>query len=244
MIALLLLGSLYFNSGFADQLLRNGAELYEKREDINNVYKALNLFEKKLSKEPNSAEAHWRASMANYYIGNKLKDRKKRKKHFKKGIKHAKSCKKITKGKLVDCHFWLGTNIALFKQEKGLVHMAFGLKDIFKHFEKSKQLDPTYASAGPFRMLALLSYKAPGFLGGDTKKAYKYINEAIKISPKEPLNIHIKVQFLLEDDKEKVAIKLMEEFISKAEPNSFAFYESRSSFEEMKHYLKHRKWPH
>lgn len=227
----------------SENLLQDGAKLYEQRENIENVHKALELFNKKIELDSKSAEAHWRASMAHYYIGNILEDRKQRKKHFQKGVELAEKCKKLTKGKLVDCHFWLGTNVALLKQEKGLVHMAFGLKEIFKHFEKCKKLDPNYASAGPYRMLALLSYKAPGFLGGDSKKAYKYIDEAIKRSPNEPLNIHIKAQFLIDDDKQDEAIKLISNFLKTADPQKFEFFESKSSFTEMKYFLENKKWP-
>ena len=239
LIALLLL---FPQFALGQNLIEQGAKLYDQRENMDNVYEALKLFEKHLEKDPNSAEANWRASMANYYIGHLIKGRRKRKRHFHLGIKYAEKCVEITQGKLVDCHFWLGTNVALLKQEKGLLSMAFGLKEIFDHFETSRKLDPKYASSGPYRMLAVLSFRAPGFLGGDSSKAYDYIKTAIKNSPNEPLNVYFYAQFLVDDDREAEALKYMESFIAKADPKKFAFFESRKAFKNLKHYVKNKRW--
>lgn len=226
-------------------LLQKGAQLYEQRADVQKVHEALALFQKQIELDPSSAEAHWRAAMAHYYIGHLIKGnqgRKQRKEHFQAGIDHATKCVELTKGNLVDCHFWLGTNVALLAQEKGLLSMAFGLKGIFKHFERCKELNANYASGGPYRMLALLSHKAPGFLGGDTKKAYEYIREAIKNSPNEPLNIYFLAKFLVDDDKEAEALKLINDFIANAKTENFAFYESHNAFKNLKHFVAKKEW--
>lgn len=93
--------------------LINGDKFYEGREDINQAYQALALYEKHLDMTPNSTDALWRASMANYYVGHLLKEKKKRVDHYKKGINQGKLCNSLSNEKKVECLFWLATNNAL-----------------------------------------------------------------------------------------------------------------------------------
>jgi hypothetical protein len=229
-----------------DGLLIKGDELYAQREDIEKANKALIIFEKYNKNYPNEVEGLWRLSMGYYYIGHLLegkKNRFNRKDYFRKGLEAGKKCEMLTPKPKVECYFWQATNLALLEQEKGIFSLAFSLDDIIKLLEKAKDTNATYASAGAYRTLSILYSKAPRFLGGDNSKARDYIKKAISLAQNEPLNIVFYAKFLINEDNKPKAIQVVSNFIKKADPNKFPFYESKNAFSELKYFLKHEQWP-
>lgn len=222
--------------------LEKGDQFYQQREELSNVYRAVKLYKNELSKNNNNIEALWRLSMAHYYIGHVLDSSNERINHYRKGIEYGKTCAQISKRKRVECIFWLGTNTALLNKEHGIFSLAFGIGHMINLFEESKVLDPNYASSGPYRMLALLYHKAPGFLGGDEKKAIEYIKLARKNSPNEPLNYYFHIKILLDLKKQKEAMELANNFQKKANPEKFKFYESHSAFNKIKYFAANKRF--
>lgn len=223
------------------QELVDGDKLYAQRKNFEKAKMALALFEDYHQKNPKDVEGLWRLSMGHYYVGHLLegkKNRFRRKEHFRKGVEAGQDCEKYSPKPKVECFFWQGTNLALKKQEHGVLSMAFSLSDIIDLLEKAKKVDGKYASGGAYRTLAILYFKAPGFLGGDQDMALDYIRKAIKISPNEPLNVVFYAKFLKELDREQESITLLKEFVSKAKPDEFPFYESHNAFQEIQYYLK------
>jgi tetratricopeptide (TPR) repeat protein len=204
---------------------------------------ALENYEKFLTKNNNSIDALWRISMAHYYIGHVLKKSSNREKHFRLGVKTGKKCAELSKRQSVECIFWLATNTALLNKEHGILSLAFGIGHMIDLFEEARKLNPDYASAGPYRMLALLYYKAPGFLGGDKKKALSYIKQSIEKSPNEPLNVYFYMTFLLDKKKSDEAMKIANDFSKKANPKTFPFYESHSAYRKINYFIAHKSFP-
>ncbi|HAZ11973.1 MAG: hypothetical protein A2X86_07020 [Bdellovibrionales bacterium GWA2_49_15] len=225
-IFLLLLPSISITAFSQTSDLDLGDALYEKREQLENVYKAQGHFGKHLDANPNDVQGLWRASMVNYYIGHLLENEDKRIEHYKLGVGQGEACVTHSAKKLGQCYFWLATNTALLKKEKGSINLAFGISSIIDLFNKALELDPLYAGAGPYRMLALLYFKAPFFLGGDEGKAYEFIKEAIRLKPNEPLNHYFYVSFLVKNKKLPEAKEAAKSFLDKVNPSSFEFFES------------------
>jgi tetratricopeptide (TPR) repeat protein len=225
------------------QDLINGDTYYKDRESLEKAYQALALYEKHLDSSPESSEGLWRASMANYYVGHLLKKDEQRIEHYRKGVKQGILCSDLTDNKKVECFFWQATNLALLKKEHGILSLALGIGGIIKLFEKALKIDSKYAGSGPYRMLALLYYKAPGFLGGDEEKAYSYIEKAIAQSPNEPLNYFFYIKFLKEDGENDKAMKIARNFTIKAEGKQFSFFESRTAYKNIQHFLRTKELP-
>jgi tetratricopeptide (TPR) repeat protein len=217
--------------------------LYQERANVIKAKEALTIYQKELLLKPDDKELLWRASMANYFVGHLETDRGIRKKHFKEGLRQAENCINVAAGKMVECFFWHATNLALLKKTEGPFSMAFGLSDIINSYEKARLLNPLYVSAGPYRMLALLYFKAPGFLGGNTKKSYEYIEKAIELSPNEPMNHFCKIRFLVSDNKVDEAIKVAETFKKIHAESKFELYESKKAFNNMMLFLETKKVP-
>lgn len=238
-LSLLLLLSLstYATTG----LLKRGDIFYKKRENLENVYEAYNFYKRALGEKKDQASL-WRVSMSSYYIGHKLKDTDERIKYFNEGVDTGSQCVQMSSVP-VECYFWLATNLALQAKEKGLVTLAFGLDDIFKYFEKAKEIDPLYAAAGPYRMLAMLYHKTPGLLGGNNDKATEFINEAIKLHPSEPLNTYFLMKILVDRNEEEEALKVGQKFLKQEMPKEFEFFESLRALRRMKFFVENKKWP-
>lgn len=220
-----------------------GDELYQKRADIRYAYQALSLFEKHLDSAPKDPQALWRASMANYYTGHLIENQEQRVAHYKKGVAQGELCVRESNAQMVQCYFWLGTNTALLKKESGIFSLAFGISGIISLFKKALLLGPQYAGSGPHRMLALLHYKAPGILGGDSKKAYSYIRTAIEVTPDEPLNHYFYLKFLHEDHKTEEALKVGKDFVAKFGAKEFSYFESQTAYKNILHFIDHRELP-
>ena len=228
------------------KLLKKADALYAQRKKFEKAKKALLLFQEYNRENPNSVEGLWRLSMGNYYVGHLLEGRKNsfnRKKHFLEGLKAGKECELNAKKPKVECYFWQATNLALLEQENGIISLAFSLDDIIKLLEKAKETNPTYASAGAYRTLSILYSRSPAFLGGDNEKARSYIKKAISLAPNEPLNVVFYAKFLISDDNKPKAIQIISNFIKKADPQSFPFYESKNAYNELNYFLKHEQWP-
>ncbi len=178
------------NLALANQntLFLAGDQAYQKRNGEVFARQALTIYEKILKENPDNADAAWRFSMANYYLGlHYLKDsQQKEKAYFQgqeaalKGIALNSSCS--------PCYFWAAINGALYGETVGVIKMLFSLNKIKEYIEESIRLDPSYAYGGGYRLLGLIYQKVPGFFGGSNEKAKNYFLQAIKVSPDEPLN--------------------------------------------------------
>ena len=143
-------------------------------------------------------ETGWRLGMACYFVGLRLThDSDAKEKLFAEGrdaalsaAEHAPDC--------AACHFWAAINMALYGQEVGVFKMLFSLKDVEAHLKRSIEIDPTYASAGGYRLLGAIREKLPGILGGSNREARNYYLQAIERAPDEPLNYLFLAQLLRE----------------------------------------------
>lgn len=225
-------------------IIEKGDFLYSQREDMNNVFKARDLFLQEFRSHPNNIEILWRLSMVDYYIGHLAFEEKTRIKYFKEGIKLGNKCLELSKeDPKAECYFWLATNSALAKKESGIISLAFNIDDIIELLEKSKEIDPGYAGAGAYRTLALVYFKAPALFGGNSKKAFQYIKEAIEIRPHEPLNYYFYVKLLMQDGEQKEAMKVASSYLQENKPQKFPYFESNTAYKNLEYFKKTKKLP-
>ena len=87
-------------------------------------------------------------------------------------------------------HYYLGMNIGRVADLKRNL-AAFGMvKEVEKEFERARELDEKFCSAGPDRNLGLLYLHAPGWpiSVGSQKLARKHFERAVKLAPDFPEN--------------------------------------------------------
>lgn len=224
--------------------IRLADSYYAMRGELSYAYLALAIYKKHLDQNPRSQATLWRLSMAHYYIGHLLTNKRQRKEYFSNGVKYGKKCVKDGNSPLVECYFWWATNAAFLKQEQGVFQLAFGISKLFHLFHKSAELNPYYAGAGAYRMLAILHYKAPGFLGGSLQKALGFIQKANEIAKNEPLNYYYFAKLLIRDNRKEEALTITKTFIAAAKPENFEFFESYTAFKNLKSFLATGILPH
>lgn len=208
-------------------------QYFAKRNKLENVKKAVTGHEKLLELRPESIDLLWRLSMEYYFLGHKNKDQAQKIKYHTKGLNYGERCNKIAKGKRVECIFWQATNLALFLEAKGIFSIAFRIKEIIELYSKAEKLDPTFLGAGPLRLQSIFYHKAPSILGGDKNKSISYIKKAIKLAPKEALNYHFYIQYLLEQNKTAEARNVAKQAREIINPSEISFYESRGAFTDI-----------
>jgi len=224
--------------------IQKGDTLYSLRKDMNNVFKARDLFWQAYESHPNNPMLLWRLSMVDYYIGHLAFEKKRRIKYFREGVELGNKCIELSKeNPMAECYFWLATNRALAKKESGILGLAFNIGDIIKLLEKAKTLKPDYAGAGSYRTLALVYFKAPALFGGNSDKAFRYIKEAIKIKPHEPLNYFFYVKLLLDNGEPEKAMVVATRYLKENKPRKFPYFESNTAYKKLEIFKQTKTMP-
>jgi tetratricopeptide (TPR) repeat protein len=180
-------------------LLNDGDRAYEQRVDEAQARHALETYRKLHEENPDDVEASWRLSMACYFVGLRLtQDNGKKATLFAEGRDAGRAAIEKKTG-CAPCYFWSAINMALYGQSVGVLKMLFTLGTVRDYLRKSIELDPTYASAGAYRLLGVIEEKLPGILGGDNDRAREDFKKAIALAPDEPLN-YLFMSRLLDDE--------------------------------------------
>jgi hypothetical protein len=233
MIRLLLLAFLAQVSRASTLTLEQGDEAFKQRADSSQAYRALDIYRTKWKESPADAGAGWRTGMACQFVGMRLeKDSEKKAALFEEGKTAALRAAEIDDN-CAPCHFWAAINMALYGDTIGPIKVLFTLSTIRTHLNRTLELDPGYALAGSYRVLALIEWKLPGILGGDNDRALAYLKKAEEISPHEPLNSLFLARFFRDElNKPEAAQEIARPFLTLPEPSS-EFLESREAYREL-----------
>jgi len=109
--------------------------------------------------------------------------------NYQRGVDFGKQGVKVDSNCCI-AHFWLGTNLGLLGQEKGILSSLFLLPDIEKHLKESLKLDETYFFGAPHRAIGWLYHVIPPWpiSSGDNIKAIQHLEKAISLGKEFPLN--------------------------------------------------------
>ncbi len=121
----------------------------------------------------------------------------------KMGVKNDPHC--------VISNFWLGTNLGLLGQEKGILSSLFLLPDIEFHLKESLKLDESYFHGAPHRALGWLYHMLPPWpiSSGDNKKAIYHLEKAIAFGKEFPLNYIYAGEIYISLGKKKEATEVL-----------------------------------
>ncbi len=159
----------------ADQIFNRGG--------VDNYKKAIVLYQKALSENPDSYEANWKAARAFREYGHKAKSQKIEgwkkicAEYGKTGMQYAKKAVELEPGK-PDGHYYYGLSVGIYSDGVSIfTALSEGLKDKTQSsFEKTYDIDNMYKKAGPMLSLGRFWAVLPWPLR-DRKKALKYYRE-------------------------------------------------------------------
>jgi len=167
-------------------LIQEADALYLQRADAKASKKAMTLYARAIALDPSQAEYYWKGSRAAWWAGTRVSAKSEKIKLFDQGSDWGKIAVEKNPN-TVETHFWLGSNYASFAHTKGAFTSLSLLGRIRKSMNVALKLDDAYLGAGAHRVLGILDYMVPGFVGGDRKKALAHLEAAIRIAPQHPV---------------------------------------------------------
>jgi tetratricopeptide (TPR) repeat protein len=167
--------------------------LYDDRSNVTKDLEALALYEKAIQATPDNASLYWKAARACWWAGTRSKGRSERLKLFDRGITFGKQAVE-KKSDAVEPHFWLGSNYASYGHDKGAFTSLSSIKRIRQEMALTIKYDQSYLYGGADRVLGILDYLIPGFIGGDRARALAHFQKALSYAPDHPVT-----QFYLAD---------------------------------------------
>ena len=152
--------------------------LYNGREDLSKVRKAVALLREARTADYGSYEAYWKLSRADYYLGEHTPDDRERDDLFREGIEAGKAAKQLQPNK-PDGHFWLGANYGGSAEHSTLSSLST-IEDIKQEMEAVLKLDEGYELGSAYLALGQLYSQSPRVLGGDNTKAIAYLEKGLR----------------------------------------------------------------
>jgi tetratricopeptide (TPR) repeat protein len=153
--------------------------LYLLRSEVENVRKSVRLLERAAGKDYASA---WRLGRAFFFLGQEAPKRVDAKKFFKRGVTASSNAVRMEPAR-VECHFWLGVNLALLAGSENVLTAIVDAVRAKRALQRAVRIDPEYHGAGPLRVLGRLQQRLPTWLGGGTDRARVNFERAVEIAP-------------------------------------------------------------
>jgi Tfp pilus assembly protein PilF len=165
-------------------------QLYGQREDLMQLRRGIVSLRQALAKDPGNYDAAWKLSKFNYYLATHTEDSKERDDAFKAGIDAGKTAVQLHNEK-PDGHFWLGANYGGAAERSAIQGLAT-VSDIRNEMETVLRLDEGYQNGSAYMVLGLVDLNAPGFVGGDPKKAVEEMEKGLRFGePNAFLHLHL-----------------------------------------------------
>jgi tetratricopeptide (TPR) repeat protein len=159
----------------AVELIAQADKLYAQRADLKRAREGIVVLARALVADSSSYDAAWRLARLNYFLGAHTNDNTERDKAFDKGIEAARLAVKLQDAK-PEGHFWLGANLGGEARQSALSGMT-SIDEIREEMEKVIRLDEGFEGGSAYMALGQVDLEAPGFLGGDSKRAVQVLEK-------------------------------------------------------------------
>ncbi len=168
-------------------LVRQADDYYQGREKAENIRKGLALLRQAVGQNPQDYEAWWRIAKYACFLADDLSHSEKLK-LLDEGIEAARKAVGLRPNR-VEAHFWLGANLGLSAEERGILTGLRLVGAIRSEMETVVRLDPDYEQGAGNRVLARIYYRAPFFKGGDKRRSIELLEECLKRYPENSLTM-------------------------------------------------------
>jgi hypothetical protein len=176
-------------------LLSQGDVAYSKREDVLQAKIAMITYERAAAADSKvAAECFWKASRSAWWLGEQATERAEKLQYFSNGIKFAQNAI-VVNPDTVEAHFWLGANEGSYGDSKGVMKSLSLVKPIRHEMAEVIRLDDHYSGGGAYRVLGVVDYKVPGFMGGNKKRAKLELEKALVMGTDNPFNYYYLAEY-------------------------------------------------
>ena len=187
LMVFLVSGSAFGEDQFS-KLKVTGDAVWGERDNLNQLKKCIDAYEKALQIKPDDQVILSRLSIGYYWLGNLHPGSdfdQFRKDTFLKGMNYAKRLTKINP-KSAPGIFWDATNNASYCKEKGFMNSAINVGTIKEQANQVIKIDRYYYRGGPQRLLARIYWGTPRFFrkwGEGLQDGADLINDALSKYP-------------------------------------------------------------
>ena len=217
--------------------LAEAEKLYEQRDDIEKLRKAVQTLAQARNPNDRNYEVEWKYAEYNFFLGNRTDDEKESERAFKEGEEAGKIAANIEPNK-ADGHFWYAVNLGEQAQRNPLTVGITSVDTIRERMNKVIEIKPDYQGATPYDVLGRIEM-ATTMTGGEPEKAIEYFQKGLEIEDNNSyLHLHLGEAYLAVG-REQDAKKQFEYVLNmKPDPKYIPEYEETEA--EAKRLLKTR----
>lgn len=172
----------------ASSLLEEARAAYARRPDLASVRRAEALCLEAAQADEASIDGLVCAAQAKSWLGERERDRAAREQLAVSAVQVGQWCRKRAPESAA-CRYWLGVALGMQARERPST-AEDGLKRMVTLLREAAQGEPAMDEAGPYRVLAILLCRAPGWpIGpGDVEEALATAQKAVALRPDFPPN--------------------------------------------------------
>jgi tetratricopeptide (TPR) repeat protein len=155
--------------------------LYADRLHIDSATRAVEIWEARLSGNPNDFESAWKLARACYWIGGHIPANLARK-QYERGIAAGQQAVNMQTGR-PEGHFWIAANMGALAESYGLrqgIKYRGAIKD---ELETVLKLDPAFQQGSADRALGRWYAKVPRLFGGSRDQAIAHLQRSLMFNP-------------------------------------------------------------
>lgn len=221
----------------AAELIKQADNLYEKRDNLDNLRQGVGLLQRARNAEPKNYEANWKLARFNYYLGSHTEDDKESEKAFKQGVSAGQTASSISPEK-PDGYFWTGANIGGRARKHPLTDGATSVNEIKEQMNKVIEIQPDYQGASAYDALAQVELST-GIFGGSADKAVEYLEKALALEDNNSnIRVHLAEAYLAKNRKEDAKKQL--EYVLAMKPDPAFLPEFQESVAQARKLLETR----
>ena len=184
-----------------DALLQEAGEEYARRPDVAAVRRAEGLCLQAAQADESGTAGLVCAIQAKAWLAEREKDAKSRTDLAVSAVQVGQWCIRRD-ARSAPCMFWLAVALGLQARDRPTT-VEDGLKRMVELLREAAKEDPLLDEAGPYRVLALLLARAPGWpIGpGDVEEALVLARKTVELRPDYPPNLVALGEVLLKNDR-------------------------------------------
>jgi tetratricopeptide (TPR) repeat protein len=158
-------------------------------------------------------EVQWRLARALFFLGQQAEAPDSKRQLHAAAIGAGQRAIALN-GDRVEGHFWVGVNLALFAESNGGIRGARAILWARGELKLAAKISESYHDAGALRVLGRLEHKAPGFLGGSTRRGQQYLDRALEIAPQNSVTLMYAAELSIDRGERDRAVALLDRIIS------------------------------
>lgn len=170
---------------FGTPLVSEVDRLYDQRTTLEANLLALSLY-KDDAALAGTGEAQWKAARAAWWAGTRSLKPADALRYFKQGMDWGRQALDQDP-ESAEAHFWLASNLLSYGNAKGAWTSLRLIRQVRAHLAQVLARNPAYLGGGADRILGILDYKIPGFVGGNAKRGFEHLQRALRFDPDNPV---------------------------------------------------------